>query len=44
MDAEIDAMKKKVDVWMDEAYFKKPVPAASAGATQPSSSKPPSQQ
>jgi hypothetical protein len=44
LDVEIDAMQKKAGFWMDEEYFKGPVPAASAGATQPSSSKPPSRQ
>jgi len=40
LDAEIDAMKRKTGVWMDEDYFKGPVAAASASTTQPSSTKP----
>ena len=40
LDAEIDAMKKKTGVWMDEEYFKEPVAATSAEASKPTSSTP----
>ena len=43
LDAEIDSMKKKADIWMDEAYFKETAPANSAGIMQPPSAKPHSQ-
>jgi parvulin-like peptidyl-prolyl isomerase len=38
LDAEIDTMKRKAGVWMDEDYFKQPVATSSAG--QPASSEP----
>jgi Zn-finger nucleic acid-binding protein len=38
LDAEIDTMKKKAGVWMDEDYFKQPVATSSTG--QPASSQP----
>ena len=38
LDAEIDTLKKKAGVWMDEDYFKQPVATSSAGP--PASSQP----
>lgn len=38
LDAEIDAMKKKADVWMDQEYFKQP--ATTSSASRPTSSPP----
>lgn len=38
LDAEIDAMKKKADVWMDQEYFKQP--ATTSSAARPTSSPP----
>lgn len=35
LDAEVEAMKKKAGVWMDEEYFKEPAGAPSKPPTQP---------